>query len=185
MLGKKEVKLECEESKRLIELLKATFNEPRISEVLGCNRLLCIADSTGTISVYCLKHSMSNLIKLVLESNLPAILKPQGHAGILLGTFTKGKVQLSLHLAYTLATRVSEKSFMPKRGVIVVNWRGEKAFTFSKPVSSQDYRVLGASKTNIYLVLSAQGDPLGWGTINSHRKLVPLIDSGWFLRAGG
>jgi len=121
----------------------------------------------------------------VLKRGLSKALSRQGYAGILLGTLAEGEIKLSLHLAYALATRASKGLFRPKQGIITVSRRGERAFTFSKPVSSQDYRVLGASPTSLYLVLSAQGDPLGWGTIDSHRRLIPLIDSGWFLRAGG
>uniref|UniRef100_A0A7J3ZLL2 UPF0113 domain-containing protein n=1 Tax=Fervidicoccus fontis TaxID=683846 RepID=A0A7J3ZLL2_9CREN len=131
-----------------------------------------------------MKRDVSGLIELVLRRSAVSGLRAPEHAGILLGTSVKGEIRLSLHLAYILATRASRGLFRPQQGVIAVNRHGERAFTFSKPVGISDYRVLGVSPTNTYLVLSEQGDPLGWGTLDPHKRLVPLIDSGWFLRAG-
>ncbi|MEM1619901.1 MAG: hypothetical protein QXU52_04030 [Fervidicoccaceae archaeon] len=175
------VRRSCEVGGEALRLLEEALGVRSLSEALDCNELLCVKRGDAT-DLFCVTDSLSQLIERIERNCEPLV--GLTHAGILLGSMRGELFEPSIHLAYVLARMISRRRLEPRRGIAVVLGPGEGVFTRSKVVGRPLYELRGANDLNLYLVLSERGDPLGWGRIERGR-LVPLVDSGWFLRAGG
>lgn len=162
----------CREAILLLKHLENTF-QTNIEKLLHCDAIACVY-SRDTVLIYCIRKEVMKLLKHM--ENIPTETL---HLGVLLGTVKNNIITPSLHLALLLAGKTS----YIRRGIVYIDSLSEKRFLHGKPVS-RGFKVKGKSETNLYLVVGFDEEPLGWARIE-RGKLVPVIDVGWFLRAGG
>ncbi len=162
----------CKEAALLLKYLDSTF-QTNVEELLCCDAIACVY-SRNTVLVYCVKKDVMRLLE-----NRQMIPTETLHLGVLLGTVKDRSITPSLHLALLLAGKTASI----RSGIVYIDFSSEKRFLHGKPVS-RGFEVKSRSETNLYLVVGVDGEPLGWARIE-RGKLVPVIDIGWFLRAGG
>jgi len=174
------LKVGCKEAFDLLSTLEEALGAPGLPKALGCEVLLCAEREEGCVEVFCASSSVLKLAELAAPSTGKLL-----HVGVHLGRVRSGRVEPSLHAAYLIATALLKGALEARRGVVVVtSKRGELAFSRSAPIGEGDYEAKEKSPSGLCLVLSKHGDALGWGTATSRGLVVPIVDCGWYLRAG-
>jgi ribosome biogenesis protein Nip4 len=106
--------------------------------------------------------------------------------GLYLGLLYKRKSgSLGFKPSLPLARRISSLCKTVLK-CFVLNDKGEKIFLYGKEVPID--LILKLSDRKISVVINIRGEPLGWGRLEikgGSRKLVPVVDLGWYLRRGG
>ncbi len=105
--------------------------------------------------------------------------------GLYLGLIYKTSHKVKFKPGLPLARRLSKLCKTEIR-CHVVNEKGEKRFLYGRTVPTRMILNIGSKPMSI--VINILGEPLGWGRVELRgrtRRLVPLIDLGWYLRRGG
>ncbi len=172
-MSTKERIADCVLGKKVLEkFLKETFSSYLEFHLIGLENVFCLEKGS--------KKQVFLAPALFRKDNIIDI-EHVSFIGVLAGSLEKKVFTPSIHLAYVIATY-----FLPslKKGVIRLDDEKAKRFIFSKPTKIGKLSLEERNKSNTYLVLSTNNDPLGWGR-ESKGRLFPIIDAGWFFRSGG
>jgi len=138
----------------------------------------------GLKNVFCLEKGSKKQIFLtpsLFKEDIVEDIEHINFVGVLAGSLEKKIFIPSIHLAYVIVTYFLSTL---KKGVIRLDDEKARKFIYSKPIRLRFLSSQERNKSNIYLVLSVNNDPLGWGRL-SKGTLFPIIDAGWFFRSGG
>lgn len=139
-----------------------------------CPTLLCKHAGRNSVDLFCASRDSLEFIEETLPSEKNSL--------VLVGTYS-GRVKdrsfvPSISLAHLLLKYMDELI----ENLVIIKKGKETVFTYGKPLSREEYD-LKSTNRKIYLVLTYKKEPIGWGVI-SKEKLIPIVDVGWFIRAG-
>ncbi len=106
-------------------------------------------------------------------------------AGLYMGLIYRTSKGIGFKPGLPLARKLSKLCQISIR-CYILNEKGEKKFLYGKIVPESF--ILESEDKGLGLVVNTQKEALGWGRVEivgKYKRLVPVIDLGWYLRRGG
>ncbi|MCE4615427.1 MAG: hypothetical protein F7B60_07895 [Desulfurococcales archaeon] len=131
------------------------------------------------IDIYNISTSLWVRVKEILDAKI----NPYS-AGLYIATIKKREVTPSLDLAKRIARKCNLGNYRYAR----VSLKGEQVFLYGRDIFGENI-IESAKGEGPLIILSREGEPLGWGYLKLADRKELLIenikDVGWYVRSGG